>query len=256
MSDEQLNLDSLFLAALEIETPEQRAVYLAQSCGDNVSLRNEVEQLLRSHQQAGSFLEMPAPELEATILSGMASQERAASLDAGLAAAFPADAAVVLGDANHSVLKALSKTIHMTSVVLREAVEEGRDPVVRPKSPEMPDRNADSRYQVQGEIARGGMGAILKGRDTDLGRDLAIKVLLDEHKDKPEVIQRFVEEAQIGGQLQHPGIAPIYELGQFADKRPFFAMKLVKGVTLSKLDRKSTRLNSSHPRLSRMPSSA
>ena len=235
MSDEQLNLDSLFLAALEIETPEKRAVYLAQSCGDNVSLRNEVEQLLRSHQQAGSFLEMPVPELEATILSGVAGQERAASLEAGLTAAFPADAAVVLGDANHSVLKALSKTIHMSRVVLREAAEEGRDPVVRPKSPEMPDRNADSRYQVQGEIARGGMGAILKGRDTDLGRDLAIKVLLDEHKDKPEVIQRFVEEAQIGGQLQHPGIAPIYELGQFADKRPFFAMKLVKGVTLSKL---------------------
>jgi len=60
-------------------------------------------------------------------------------------------------------------------------------------------------------------------------------VLLDAHKDKPEVIQRFVEEAQSGGQLQHPGIATIYELGQFADKRPFFAMKLVKGETLSKL---------------------
>lgn len=79
------------------------------------------------------------------------------------------------------------------------------------------------------------MGAILKGRDTDLGRDLAIKVLLDSHKDNPDVIQRFIEEAQIGGQLQHPGIAPVYELGQFADKRPFFSMKLVKGQTLAKL---------------------
>jgi serine/threonine protein kinase len=79
------------------------------------------------------------------------------------------------------------------------------------------------------------MGAIIKGRDTDLGRDLAIKVLLDQHKDKPAVVQRFIEEAQIGGQLQHPGIVPIYELGQFADQRPFFSMKLVKGETLSKL---------------------
>lgn len=49
------------------------------------------------------------------------------------------------------------------------------------------------------------------------------------------MIQRFIEEAQIGGQLQHPGIAPVYELGQFADKRPFFSMKPVKGQTLSKL---------------------
>ncbi len=79
------------------------------------------------------------------------------------------------------------------------------------------------------------MRAILKGRDTVLGRELAIKVLLEAHKDKPEVVQRFIEEAQIGGQLQHPGIAPVYELGQFADRRPFFSMKLVKGETLSKL---------------------
>ena len=99
----------------------------------------------------------------------------------------------------------------------------------------MPKSVSDSRYRLDGVIARGGMGAIIKGRDTDLGRDLAIKVLLDEHKAKPEVIRRFVEEAQIGGQLQHPGIAPVYELSQFADKRPFFSMKLVKGQTLSKL---------------------
>ena len=76
---------------------------------------------------------------------------------------------------------------------------------------------------------------ILRGRDTDLGRDLAVKVLLDQHIEKPEVIQRFVEEAQIGGQLQHPGIAPVYELGRFEDQRPFFTMKLVKGKTLAAL---------------------
>ena len=49
------------------------------------------------------------------------------------------------------------------------------------------------------------------------------------------MVRRFVEEAQIGGQLQHPGIVPIYELGTFADLRPFFAMKLVKGHTLAQL---------------------
>ena len=91
------------------------------------------------------------------------------------------------------------------------------------------------RLQLLGEIARGGMGAVLKGRDPDIGRDLAVKVLLESHRDKPELIRRFIEEAQIGGQLQHPGIVPIYELGAFADRRPYFAMKLVKGRTLSSL---------------------
>ena len=64
-------------------------------------------------------------------------------------------------------------------------------------------------------------GGRLKGRDNDLGRDLAVKVLLESHREKPELIRRFVEEAQIGGQLQHPGIVPIYELGTFAERRPF-----------------------------------
>ena len=54
-------------------------------------------------------------------------------------------------------------------------------------------------------------------------------------EDKPELVRRFVEEAQIGGQLQHPGIVPVYELGAFADRRPYFTMKLVKGRTLAAL---------------------
>ena len=110
------------------------------------------------------------------------------------------------------------------------------DPLIQPLSPEMPalaDRPA--RLQLFGEIARGGMGAILKGRDVDLGRDLAVKVLLESHQGNPEVVRRFIEEAQIGGQFQHPGIVPVYELGAFADRRPYFAMKLVKGQTLAAL---------------------
>ena len=95
------------------------------------------------------------------------------------------------------------------------------------------------RLQLLGEIARGGMGAVLKGRDADLGRDLAVKVLLERHRDDPELVRRFVEEAQIGGQLQHPGIVPVYELGAFADRRPYFAMKLVKGRTLADAPRRA-----------------
>ncbi|MHB1560919.1 MAG: serine/threonine-protein kinase, partial [Isosphaeraceae bacterium] len=111
------------------------------------------------------------------------------------------------------------------------------DPLVSPRSPAMPatPEGTWGRYQLQGEIARGGMGAVIKGRDVDLGRDLAIKVLLDSHRHNPDIVRRFIEEAQIGGQLQHPGIVPVYELGTCADRRPYFAMKLVKGRTLASL---------------------
>ncbi len=227
---------SIFQQALDQPSGDERAAWLDEVCGSDASLRKRIETLLASHEQAGSFLEQPAAEFAATMIQPAISEDRARSLQAGLAAAFGDEQAVVVGDGNHSVLKMLGKTLDkVPRVALRDSVELGDNPIVKPKSAEMPQRDSDSRYQLQGEIARGGMGAILKGRDTDLGRDLAIKVLLDTHKDRPEVVQRFIEEAQIGGQLQHPGVAPIYELGQFADKRPFFAMKLVKGETLSKL---------------------
>jgi serine/threonine-protein kinase len=96
-------------------------------------------------------------------------------------------------------------------------------------------RDPSGRYQVLGEIGRGGVGVVYKGRDQDLGRDVAIKVLRPEHVSRPEILERFVEEAQIGGQLQHPGIVPVYEIGLQAGERPYFAMKLVKGHTLAQL---------------------
>jgi WD40 repeat protein/serine/threonine protein kinase len=166
---------------------------------------------------------------EPVIDETLADDRCAEPLDAGLAAAFRPDTAAF----GHSVLKKLGKNLrHVPCVVLHEE-EDGEAPLALPRSSEIP--KTDSRYQLHGEIARGGMGAILKGRDVDLGRDLAFKVLLEAHKDNPEIVERFIEEAQIGGQLQHPGIIPVHELGQFADKRPFFTMKLVRGETLASL---------------------
>jgi serine/threonine-protein kinase len=137
--------------------------------------------------------------------------------------------------AGGSVLKALAATLPLPpNIHLRDPAHEPVTPVVCTSSPELPAGMAPgSRLQLLGEIGRGGMGAILKGRDVDLGRDIAVKVLLETHQGKTEFVQRFVEEAQIAGQLQHPGVTPVYELGQFADQRPYFTMKLLKGKTLA-----------------------
>jgi serine/threonine-protein kinase len=91
------------------------------------------------------------------------------------------------------------------------------------------------RYELLEEIGRGGMGTVLRGHDPDLGRDLAVKVLLPGQQHDPSLVSRFTEEAQIGGQLQHPGIVPVYEVGRSPDQRPYFTMKLVRGRTLAAL---------------------
>src|SRR6516225_6320715 len=157
--------------------------------------------------------------------------------DAALLAAFDEDSGPPL-PAGGSVLKALEAATpgSVRAVHLRVPDDEPPTPVNLPASEQMPGpQDFPERYQLVGEIARGGMGAIFKGRDVDLGRDIAVKMMLETHKGRTEMLQRFVEEAQIGGQLQHPGIVPVYELNQTRDRRPYFTMKLVKGRTLAAL---------------------
>ena len=141
-------------------------------------------------------------------------------------------------NSRRSVLQLIAEKTGVQSKVMLSDMgsEHGASPLIDPSSPNsklVPQGRA--KYQLAGEIARGGMGVILKGHDTDLGRDVAFKVLDKELARRPAVVQRFVEEAQIGGQLQHPGIVPVYELGLMADESPYFTMKLVKGRTLAAL---------------------
>lgn len=132
------------------------------------------------------------------------------------------------------ILSTLDETLGpVPRVLLRDGSPLEERPA-RTSSEELPIAVGDAgRYQLHGEIARGGMGVVLKGRDVDLGRDVAVKVLLECHLDNPEMVRRFVEEAQIGGQLQHPGIVPVYELGRLPDARLYIAMKLIRGQTLA-----------------------
>ena len=109
------------------------------------------------------------------------------------------------------------------------------EPNGRNDSADTPAFTGGTRYELRGEIGRGGMGVVLKGRDTEIGRDVAVKVLRELHAADPEMVRRFLEEARITGRLQHPGIVPVYEFGLGRDARPFFAMKLVEGHTLATL---------------------
>ena len=232
-----ITADSIFLNAIKKRSPDELDAYLVSACGQDAELRERVERLLAAHRLAATnFLEQPAVGLvDGENPNRPTIDLEPESLEAGFAPTFGEDAAVVIGSTGHSVLKSLEKQLGKApSVILRDDPRD-RTPAVDLQSKQTPNKPSDSRYQLHGEIARGGMGAIIKGRDTDLGRDLAIKVLLDSHKRNPECIARFVEEAQIGGQLQHPGIVPVYELGQFGDQRPYFTMKLVKGQTLASL---------------------
>ena len=99
-------------------------------------------------------------------------------------------------------------------------------------------------YRSRSLVARGGMGAILSVWDEDLRRTLAMKIVLGRNEEPdatgtPDVgdnqLVRFLEEAQITGQLDHPGILPVHDLGIDTHGRVYFTMPLVKGQTLKEI---------------------
>ncbi len=110
---------------------------------------------------------------------------------------------------------------------------------------------AEDRYSFIEEYARGGMGRVLLVHDTHIGRDIALKELLPERAGSraagstPQtnpILARFVQEARITGQLEHPAIVPVYELGYRADGTLYYTMKLVRGKTMAKALRECTGL--------------
>ena len=86
---------------------------------------------------------------------------------------------------------------------------------------------------IEQEIARGGMGAVLAVKESATHRTVAMKVMLRDGD--PENVLRFIEEAQVTAQLEHPNIVPVYELSADAQGQPFYTMKLVQGITLKQV---------------------
>jgi serine/threonine-protein kinase len=88
------------------------------------------------------------------------------------------------------------------------------------------------RFRLLRPHARGGLGAIFVALDTELHREVALKQILDRHADDAVSRQRFLLEAEVTGGLEHPGIVPVYGLGTYADGRPYYAMRFIRGDSL------------------------
>jgi HEAT repeat protein/tRNA A-37 threonylcarbamoyl transferase component Bud32 len=92
-------------------------------------------------------------------------------------------------------------------------------------------KNTFGKFTVIKEIARGGMGIVYKVHDPDLRRDLALKVLLQGEGANENAIKRFMREARAAGNLKHPNIIPVHEMGQL-EGQYFFTMDFIEGHSL------------------------
>ncbi|MGC2803731.1 MAG: protein kinase [Candidatus Acidiferrum sp.] len=90
------------------------------------------------------------------------------------------------------------------------------------------------KYEILAELGHGAMGVVYKARDPFIGRMVALKTINSNLVDRPDLLERFYQEAQSAGKLQHPNIVTVFELGQEKDT-PFIAMEYIDGDSLEKI---------------------
>ena len=99
-----------------------------------------------------------------------------------------------------------------------------------------PDQNEaespNEQFKILRSHAKGGLGEVFVALDQDLNREVALKEIKSKFSDDQESRERFVREAEITGGLEHPGIVPVYASGHFADGRPFYVMRFIRGESL------------------------
>ncbi|MBN2309733.1 MAG: hypothetical protein JXR94_12220, partial [Candidatus Hydrogenedentes bacterium] len=111
-----------------------------------------------------------------------------------------------------------------------------------------PDEESDAfacvdpgRYRVGGLLGEGGMATVYEGYDTKMGRPVALKVMKADMESRPQMRQRFFYEARLLGDMDHPGIVPVFDKGELPGYGSFYSMKRVHGRTLREILRSTSR---------------
>ena len=130
----------------------------------------------------------------------------------------------------------MSRPSHTVTVAPVTPEQAAPPPQVELETPDgAPRRDEEARYSEGTLIGEGGMGKVLLVRDRYVGRQIALKQLKDDQRSNGRALARFDREARLQGQLEHPAIVPVYDIGRGADGSPFFTMKLVLGESLAEL---------------------
>jgi len=191
-----MNERDIFLAAIEIANPAERAAYLDQTCADNPELRAQVEELLRTHDETSQFLETPAVATDSAVDRTVLTDDSDTDEDSGEERAS--------GEAE-----------------FRKYLE----PATRPGW-----LGRLAHYEIEEILGRGAFGIVAKAFDEKLYRVVAIKLMSPELASTSPPRKRFLREARTAAAVTHENIVAIYAVEE--EPIPYLVMEYIPGQTL------------------------
>ena len=197
--------EQIFFEAIELP-PAARQPFIDRQCGSDAELRGLVESLLAADEAAGDV-----NFLESHFLTG-------ASL--GFQADTPGSRS-----GEPTPIRTDSSSDSDLPHPARSNSEVSQATIIQP----------DSRFRILSRYEQGGLGEVLIAHDGQLNREVAVKQIRLKWQANTEARERFLQEAEVTGRLEHPGIVPVYALGTWEDGRPFYAMRFIQGKTLKQV---------------------
>jgi serine/threonine protein kinase len=137
-----------------------------------------------------------------------------------------------LGSARRELEQIADPDLHASLALVSAAPATDADPEATRSFAVGTPTSGGQRFRILRPHAKGGLGEVFVAHDEELHREVALKEIQERHADNPDSRARFLLEAEITGGLEHPGIVPVYGLGTYADGRPFYAMRFIKGDSL------------------------
>ncbi len=149
----------------------------------------------------------------------------------------PATLVKIVEIADHRAAFAHTEVPDDAATLVRGATHavSSRPPEVDPAPAPLHEATFDARYEDRARLGEGGMGEVRLCKDRRIGREIAVKVIKDGQGSGGDARVRFEREARVQGQLEHPSVVPVYDLGIRADGSAFFTMKRVRGETLEEV---------------------